>query len=88
MKNFLYIILLLTSLRGIAQEFGDKNYYLVDSLVLEELSESDKQTLRDIEDNQTMIDDPAQWEQDIINQHILGEAANENTQARDVKQTL
>ena len=41
-KHIIYILLLLISFNGVAQEFADKEYYLVDSLVLEELSETDK----------------------------------------------
>jgi tetratricopeptide (TPR) repeat protein len=45
MKNLLYIILLLISFNGVAQKYADKAYYLVDSLVLEELTEGDKKLI-------------------------------------------
>jgi tetratricopeptide (TPR) repeat protein len=45
MKNLIYIILFLNSFNGIAQKYADKAYYLVDSLVLEELTEGDKKLI-------------------------------------------
>ncbi|MFT7667162.1 MAG: tetratricopeptide (TPR) repeat protein, partial [Patiriisocius sp.] len=45
MKILIYITLFLIPFQGIAQEFVDKEYYLIDSLVLEELVEGDKQLL-------------------------------------------
>ncbi len=41
MKNLIYIFLFFFSLNGVAQQFAEKEYYLIDSLVLEELSEPD-----------------------------------------------
>jgi len=38
-------LLFLISFNGVAQEFADKEYYLVDSLVLDELTKRDKQLL-------------------------------------------
>ncbi|MFB0924012.1 MAG: tetratricopeptide repeat protein, partial [Vicingaceae bacterium] len=45
MKYLLYIILFLNSFNGVAQKYADKAYYLVDSLVLEELTEGDKKLI-------------------------------------------
>ena len=45
MKNIIYIILFIISFNGVSQEFADKEYYLVDSLVLEELPLEDLQLL-------------------------------------------
>jgi serine phosphatase RsbU (regulator of sigma subunit)/Tfp pilus assembly protein PilF len=42
LKSFTYILLFLISFQGIAQNFGDKEFYLVDSLVLEKVSGTDK----------------------------------------------
>ena len=44
-KHIIYILLLLISFNGIAQEFADKEFYLLDSLVLEELSATDRQLI-------------------------------------------
>ena len=44
-KKIVYILFFLTSFNGIAQEFADKKYYLVDSLVLENLTIEDKELL-------------------------------------------
>jgi serine phosphatase RsbU (regulator of sigma subunit)/Tfp pilus assembly protein PilF len=44
-KIIIYILLFLISFQGIAQTFADKEYYLIDSLVLEELIDSDKQLI-------------------------------------------
>jgi len=46
-----------------------------------ELSEEDKQALQDLEDNQTMLDDPLQWEQDIIDSHMHGEVKRDGREA-------
>jgi tetratricopeptide (TPR) repeat protein len=46
MKNLISIILFLITFNGVAQHFADKEYYLIDSLVLEELGEGDR-TLMD-----------------------------------------
>jgi len=45
MKYISYIILFLISFNGVTQEFADKKYYLVDSLVLEELTKQDRELL-------------------------------------------
>ena len=45
MKNIIYIILFLISFSGITQDFADKEYYLVDSLVLEKLPLEDLKLL-------------------------------------------
>ena len=44
-KHIIYILLFLISFNLVAQEFADKEYYLVDSLVLEELTEGDRELL-------------------------------------------
>ncbi len=44
-KNLIYIILFLIASNGVAQEFADKEYYLVDSLDLDALTESDKEII-------------------------------------------
>jgi len=44
-KHIIYILLFLISFNGTAQEYADKEYYLIDSLVLEELSEGDRELL-------------------------------------------
>ncbi len=44
-KQFTSILLLLISLQGVAQKFADKEYYLVDSIVLKELSATNKQLI-------------------------------------------
>lgn len=45
MKYLIYILFLLLSATGFTQNYADKEYYLVDSLVLEELSYSDKEII-------------------------------------------
>ncbi len=52
MKHIIYIILFIISFNGVAQEpanrtggFADKSYYLVDSLVLEELTKGDMELI-------------------------------------------
>ena len=45
MKNIIYIILFIISFHGVSQEFAEKEYYLVDSLVLEELPLEDLRLL-------------------------------------------
>ena len=46
MKRFIYIpFLLLLSFSGVAQNFADKDYYLVDSLEIDKISDSDKKLL-------------------------------------------
>ena len=47
-----------------------------------ELSDADQEVLKELEDNRTMLEDPAQWEQDIINEHILNGAKNERNDNR------
>jgi len=42
MRYIIYTILFLMAANGVAQNFADKEYYLVDSLVLEELTEGDR----------------------------------------------
>ena len=44
-KHLIYILLFLISFQGVAQEFADKAYYLVDSLDLEALTDNDKQII-------------------------------------------
>jgi serine phosphatase RsbU (regulator of sigma subunit)/tetratricopeptide (TPR) repeat protein len=44
-KHIIYILLFLFPFGGIAQTFADKEYYLIDSLVLEELTDSDKELI-------------------------------------------
>jgi tetratricopeptide (TPR) repeat protein len=44
-KHLIYILLLFISFNGVAQNYADKEYYLVDSLDLDELSESDRELL-------------------------------------------
>lgn len=45
MKIFIYIFISVIPLKGFSQLFADKNFYLVDSLNLEELSDGDLQLL-------------------------------------------
>lgn len=45
MKNTIYIFLFLISFQGVAQTFADKDYYLIDSLNLKELSAYDTQLI-------------------------------------------
>jgi tetratricopeptide (TPR) repeat protein len=45
LRAIIYILLFFISFNGVAQKLADKEYYLVDSLVLEELSEGDKNLL-------------------------------------------
>jgi len=44
-KYLTYILLFLISFNGLAQEFADKAYYLVDSLVLDAIGDNDKQII-------------------------------------------
>jgi serine phosphatase RsbU (regulator of sigma subunit) len=44
-KHIIYIILFLISFHGVAQEFADKEYYLLDSLMLDEMSKGDRKLL-------------------------------------------
>ena len=41
-KKIVYILFCLITFQGFSQEFAPKDYYLIDSLGLEELSESDR----------------------------------------------
>ncbi len=45
MKNIIFITLLLVSFQGLAQGYANKEYYLVDSLDLEDLPASDKELI-------------------------------------------
>ena len=45
-KTPIYILLLLCSINGLAQNYADKSYYLVDSLNLDELQTEDKNLLK------------------------------------------
>ncbi len=45
MKKLLFIILFLNSFNGVTQQFADKEYYLIDSLVLEDLTEGDRKLI-------------------------------------------
>jgi two-component sensor histidine kinase/Tfp pilus assembly protein PilF len=45
MKHIIYILLFLNSFNAVAQKYADKEYYLVDSLVLEELTEGDRELI-------------------------------------------
>ncbi len=45
MRKLTYILFFLTSLQGITQEVADKEYYLIDGLILDELAEADKKLI-------------------------------------------
>lgn len=58
MKNLIYIFLFVLPLQGVAQKFADKEYYLVDSLVLEDLSVIDRKLIENcLKNYHTAIND-------------------------------